>query len=295
MMSTIAILRSRIIVVVLLWGSTTMNIMVRGEGYYIPCYICGGDPTAVITNPSGYVDFYGSCDKVYNLGLIQDFDAERECIEIKYEKDTYEICGCRSQPIGDVCHVCKGNPNMIMENPFEYFVDVEDYHLTVPYNPRPINETCDFVMSMGLFGGLTSSQCEAISNNDEIYQTCGCISHNWFKWYLVNARTSLDITPVQSGQVLLYPNVTRLSMRVVSDLRNIATIEFQWKPRDKLNNRFYHRHTERMSPYYMNGNVRDFVNPVNYLRTRGNKTMQVTAKDSAGNILGTDQISFFLN
>jgi hypothetical protein len=69
---------------------------------------------------------------------------------------------------------------MIMRNLFNY-VDVEEYDLTVPYDPWPSNVTCDFVVRMGRFGGLTSSQCEAISNNDEIYETCECIDHNWFK------------------------------------------------------------------------------------------------------------------
>jgi hypothetical protein len=129
-------------------------------------------------------------------------------------------------------------------------------------------------MLMGLFGRLTSSQCEATSNSVEIYKACGCIGRNSLSWHLVNTRTRLDITQIKrSGEVLLHPNVTCLLMRIDIDLPNIDKNEFQWKPRD--NTQFYHSHTEHCTLLY-EWECTGFCQSSELLCTHGNKTVQVT-------------------
>jgi hypothetical protein len=49
--------------------------MVRGcARCYKPCYVCGGDPTAVIDNPSGDFNGWGNCGNLYNDAIDELYE-----------------------------------------------------------------------------------------------------------------------------------------------------------------------------------------------------------------------------
>jgi hypothetical protein len=207
-----------------------------------PCYICDGDSTANITNPSVIVDLtpfpgtFGniSCIDLYNAGVTSILPSDI-CDAVQDSDSIQATCGCPGAVVPtapvvapvvaptasfEQCFICDGNANAIIANPANT-VSLSDI------NPSPSfsNISCADLNSAGVGSILPPDVCDAVQANDDIQATCGCPAAA-----VPTAPTAPVAAPIPptSGLVQCFicgdPNATILNNDTIIDLTSIPFV-----------------------------------------------------------------------